>query len=110
MKTINLLLLTGHVGQDPRQVGKVVRFPVATDRVWRDEAGQTKSATDWVTVTVFGGKTSQFVLDQVRKGQAVSIQAHVAESSYEKYGSTHYATDVIADRVDLLGGSSESTA
>lgn len=110
MKAINLFLLTGNVGQDPRQVGKVVRFPVATDRMWRDETGQPKSATSWVTVTVFAGKTSQYVLDHVRKGDAVSIQAHIAESSYEKNGSTHYATDVIVDRLDLLRGSSESAA
>lgn len=102
MHTTNLLFLTGNVGQEPRQVGRAVKLSVATNRSWRDQKGERKSVTDWVSVTIFAGKTAEFVLSHVRKGDAVSIQAHVADSSYDKDGRTHYSTDVIVDRLDLL--------
>lgn len=108
MRTINLLIVIGNVGQDPRQVGRATKLNVATNRSWRDTSGERKTATDWVTVTCFG-RTGEYVIGNVRKGDVVSIQAHVADSSYERDGLTHYSTDVIADRLDLVasrGGAS----
>lgn len=102
MRTTNLLLLIGNVGQEPRQVGKAIKLSVATNRSWKDASGQHKAVTDWVTVTLFAGKMADFVRDQVHKGDVVSVQAHVAESSYERDGKTHYGMDVIADRLDLI--------
>lgn len=110
MRTTNLLLLIGNVGQEPKQIGRAVKLSVATNRSWKNADGLRKTVTDWVTVTFFAGKTAEFVIDQIHKGDVVSIQAHVAESSYERDGKTHYGMDVIADRVDLItsrGGASE---
>ena len=109
MRTTNLLILIGNVGQEPRQVGRTVKLAVATDRAWTDAGGERKSATDWVTVTFFEGRTAEFVRDQVHKGDVVSIQGRIAESSYERDGRTHYGMDVIANQIDLIasrGGAS----
>lgn len=109
MRTTNLLILIGNVGQEPRQVGRTVKLSVATDRSWTDGAGERKNVTDWVTVTFFDGKTAAFVRDQVHKGDVVSIQGRIAESSYERDGRSHYGMDVIANQIDLVasrGGAS----
>lgn len=109
MRTTNLFILIGRLGQEPRQVGRAVKLNVATDRFWRDADGQRKQATDWVTATCFG-RIGEYVLANARAGQGVSIHAHVAEGSYVKDGITHYSTDVIVDRLDIIashGGPSE---
>lgn len=110
MNTTNLLILIGNIGQDPRQVGSTVKLSVATNRSWSDQNGQRKTATDWVTVTIFGGKTADFVLENVRKGDVVSIKARVADGSYERDGNRHFSTDVIAETVDLITPRAASAA
>lgn len=101
MRTTNLFILIGRLGQDPKQVGRAVKINVATDRSWRDAEGQRKTATDWVTVTCFD-RIGEYVLANARKGQGVSIHARVADHSYDRDGRTHYTTDVIAERLDII--------
>lgn len=102
MRTTNLLILRGRVGQAPKAFGKVARVSVATDRSWTDAAGQRQTATDWVTVTLLNEKIAAWALANLCKGDAVCAECRVADGSYKRDGETVYTTDVIASAFHKL--------
>ena len=102
MRSTNHLFLRGHVGQTPKKVGKVAKVSVATNRTWYDDDNKKKEQTDWVTVTILSEKIANWVLENVKKGDPVYVEARVAENSYEKDGQKIYTTDIIATVFDSL--------
>jgi single-strand DNA-binding protein len=102
MRTTNLFIVRGYVGQDPKQVGRAAKVSVATNRRFQDDRGEWKEVTDWVTVTILNDATAKWVMANVRKGDPVYAECRVSEGSYEKDGRTIYTTDVIASLFDSL--------
>lgn len=112
MRTTNLFILRGHVGQAPKAFGKTAKVNVATDRVWTDGKGERREETDWVTVTLLNEKVAEWVLSHVGKGDAVCAECRIADGSFkDKAGETVYTTDVIANAFHKLDlGSRDDTA
>lgn len=103
MRTTNLFILRGHVGQAPKAFGKTAKVNVATDRVWTDSKGERKEETDWVTISLLNEKVAEWVLNHVGKGDAVYAECRIADGSYkDKTGETVYTTDVIANAFHKL--------
>ena len=73
----------------------------AVDRPKRD--GQDQGA-DFIRITVWGRQAE--TCDRfLNKGRQVSIQGRIQTGSYkDRSGQTVYTTDVVADRVEFLGG------
>lgn len=99
----NDVRLNGHLGRDPQvfpngEAGKVAKFSVATNRRWRDAAGELQEATDWVPVTAFG-KLAELVEARLSKGSAVAIDGRIRTSRFERDGDTVYNTEVVAERI-----------
>ena len=79
----------------------VATFSIAIDRVQR--AGKEKQ-TDFPRITVFG-KQAENCEKYLTKGRLVGVQGRLQTGSYKnKDGATVYTTDVVADRVEFLGG------
>lgn len=77
------------------------RFTLAVDRPKKD--GEDQGA-DFIRVTVWGrqAETCERYLD---KGRQVAVLGRIQTGSYkDKDGRTVYTTDVVADRVEFLGG------
>jgi single-strand DNA-binding protein len=105
MRTTNLFILRGYVGQEPKAFdnGKIAKVSVATNRSWTDKKSRERiEKTDWVTVTVLNERDAVFVLKNVRKGAPIYAECRVAETSYEKDGKTIYGVDVVANVFDVL--------
>ena len=102
MRTTNLFLLRGRVGQAPKAFGKTAKINVATDRTWIDVKGERKQETDWVTVTLLNEKVAEWALSHVGKGDAVYAECRVADGSYKKGDETVYTTDIIANAFHKL--------
>jgi single-strand DNA-binding protein len=105
MRTTNLFILRGYVGQEPKAFdnGKIAKVSVATNRSWIDKKSRERiEKTDWITVTVLNERDAAFVLKNVRKGAPIYAECRVAETSYEKDGKTIYGMDVVANMFDLL--------
>ena len=81
----------------------VARFNLAVDRPMK------KNEADFISVVCFG-KTAEVVEKYAGKGKQLGITGRIQTGSYEKDGRKVYTTDVIADRVELLGSKSESAA
>ncbi len=103
MASMNLVILIGNVGKDAElrygASGKAqVRFSVATSY-----GSGEKQSTDWHNVTWFGEnaeKASQYVT----KGKQVAIEGRISYRTWDDdQGQKHYMTEIIANRVTLLG-------
>jgi len=85
----------------PESQMAVATFSIAIDRVQR--AGKEKQ-TDFPRITVFG-KQAENCEKYLTKGRLVGVQGRLQTGSYKnKDGATVYTTDVVADRVEFLGG------
>ena len=101
---MNVVTLVGRLTRDPELkegTTSVARFSIAIDR-GKDRDGNDRG-TDFPNVVVFG-KQAENCARYLEKGRQVAIQGRIQTGSYEKDGKKIYTTDVVADRVEFLGG------
>jgi single-strand DNA-binding protein len=108
MGSVNKVILVGNLGADPElrytpSSRAVCNLRIATTEVFKDKSGQKQEKTEWHRVTVWGDQAEN-AHKYLAKGRSVYVEGRLQTRSYEKEGQTHYATDVIADRVVFLGG------
>ena len=104
---MNSVILIGRLARDPElsytpnTQTAVCRFTIAVDRPRRQ--GEDQGA-DFIRITVWGrqGETCDRYLS---KGRQVAVMGRIQTGSYKnREGVTVYTTDVVADRVEFLGG------
>jgi single-strand DNA-binding protein len=109
--SLNRVLLIGNLGRDPEvrftPSGRAVaRFPLATSEVWTDQEGQRQERTEWHNVVVWG-KQAESCGQYLAKGRQVFVEGSIRTRQYDdKDGNKRYITEVIAQRVQFLGGGS----
>lgn len=109
---INKVILVGNVGMDPEvrtlETGvKVARVRLATtERIFNRQTNETTEHTEWHTVTLWRG-LAEVVDKYVRKGSQIYIEGRLRNREWERDGVKHYATEVVADDMKLLGRRSE---
>jgi single-strand DNA-binding protein len=107
--SLNKVLLIGNLGKDPEvrftPGGKAVgRFPLATSETWNDQDGQRQERTEWHNVVVWG-KQAETCGQYLSKGRQVFVEGSIRTRQYDdKDGNRRYMTEVIAQRVQFLGG------
>lgn len=105
---INKVILLGNVGQDPEvrtlETGvKVARLRLATtERIFNRQANETTEHTEWHTITLWRG-LAEVVDKYVRKGSQIYVEGRIRGREWEKDGVKHYAIDIVADDMKLLG-------
>ena len=109
---MNSVILIGRLARDPElsytpntQNAKCI-FTIAVDRPRRN--GEDQGA-DFIRITVWGtqGETCDRYLS---KGRQVAVQGRIQTGSYKnRNGETVYTTDVVAERVEFLGGGNQQT-
>jgi len=110
--SLNTVMLIGNLGKDPevRFTGSgraVARFPLATSEVWNDAEGQRQERTEWHNIVVWG-KQAETCGQYLAKGRQVFIEGSVRSRQYDdKEGNKRYITEIIAQRVQFLGGGGE---
>lgn len=108
MSGVNKVILVGNLGRDPElrytQNGKpVCQLNVATTRQW-GKGDDRKEETEWHRVTVWD-KAAEACNKFLEKGRQVYVEGRLQTRKYEdKEGVTKYATDIIAETVQFLGG------
>uniref|UniRef100_UPI004056D7E7 single-stranded DNA-binding protein n=1 Tax=Alistipes sp. TaxID=1872444 RepID=UPI004056D7E7 len=105
---INKVILVGNVGMDPEvrtlETGvKVARVRLATtERIFNRQTNETTEHTEWHTVTLWRGLAD--VADKyVRKGSQIYVEGSLRTREWEREGVKHYATEIVADEMKLLG-------
>ena len=112
---INKVILVGNVGMDPEvrtlETGvKVARVRLATtERIFNRQTNETTEHTEWHTVTLWRGLAE--VADKyVRKGSQIYVEGSLRNREWERDGVKHYATEIVADEMKLLGRRQEGAA
>ena len=105
---INKVILVGTVGKDPEMNympsgDAIANISVATNDSWKDKnTGEKKEITEWHRV-VFFRQLADIVGKYLRKGQQVYIEGSLKTRSWEKDGQKHYATEIVASDMQMLG-------
>ena len=105
---VNKVILVGNVGLDPEvrtlETGvKVARVRLATsERIFNRQTNETTEHTEWHTVTLWRG-LAEVVDKYVRKGSQLYIEGSLRNREWERDGVKHYATEIVADEMKLLG-------
>jgi len=104
----NKTLLIGNLTNDVEFVGnddgKVhVVLNLATNTYWYAE-GERQQTTDLHRVVAFGPQAQR--VKDLRKGQQVFVEGRSQTRRFEQDNETRFITEVIAERIESLGGKS----
>ena len=104
---MNNVVLIGRLTRDPElsytpnTQTAMCRFTIAVDRPRRQ--GEDQGA-DFIRITVWG-RQAETCDRYLSKGRQVAVLGRIQTGSYKnREGVTVYTTDVVADRVEFLGG------
>jgi single-strand DNA-binding protein len=109
MAGINKAIIVGNLGQDPElrstQGGTAVaNFNLATSDVWTDKnSGEKREHTEWHRIVVWS-KLGETCAKHLKKGRQVYVEGKLQTRSWEQDGVTRYTTEIVADKVQFLGG------
>ncbi len=109
MAAVNKAIILGNLGRDPEvrftQSGRAVaNFPVATTDTWMDQENGRQERTDWHNIVVWG-KQAESCGQYLSKGRQVYVEGRIQTRSYDdRDGNKRYVTEIVAQRVQFLGG------
>lgn len=104
---VNKVILVGNVGKDPEtrylpSGGAVTNVALATSETWKDKnTGQPQEKTEWHRI-VFFNRLAEIVNEYVRKGSKLYIEGRLQTRSWEQDGITRYATEIVANEMQML--------
>ena len=108
MASVNKVILIGNLGRDPEtrympDGGAVTNISIATTETWKDKAGEKQEKTEWHRVAFFG-KLAEIAGEYLKKGSQVYVEGRLQTRKWQdKDGADKYTTEIIADRMQMLG-------
>jgi single-strand DNA-binding protein len=108
MASVNKVILIGNLGRDPETRyttggDAVTNLRIATTETWKDKAGEKQEKTEWHTVVLFG-RQAEIAGEYLKKGRSVYIEGRLQTRKYtDKEGVEKYSTEIVGDRMQLLG-------
>lgn len=109
MASVNKVILVGNLGRDPEMRympsgDALVSFSVATTDSWKDKNGQKQERTEWHRISMFG-KLAEIAGEYLKKGSSVYLEGRLQTRKWQdKDGNERQTTEVVADRMQMLGG------
>ena len=104
-RSLNKIMLIGHVGQDPEikeGTHPMAKFSIATSRKWKGANGEYQEKTEWHNCTAWG-KLVGIIGQWVKKGDLRYVEGRGEYSSTEKDGVKRYWTDINVQELSMLG-------
>ncbi len=112
---LNKAFVFGNLTRDPEMKSlpngnKVTSFSLATNRVYKDQAGNKQEQVEYHNIVVFG-RQAETSAQYLKKGQGVMIEGRIQTRSWDDKtsGEKKYRTEIVADSVQFgpkSGGSS----
>jgi len=112
MASVNKVILLGNLGRDPETRyttggDAVTNLNIATSEQWKDKSGEKQERTEWHRVVLFG-RQAEVAGEYLKKGRSVYIEGRLQTRKYtDKDGVEKYSTEIVADRMQLIGGARE---
>jgi single-strand DNA-binding protein len=87
----------------------VATVSIAVGKQWKGKDGQKQEKTLWVTL-VFWRQLAEIAAKFILKGQQVFVSGELQIRKYQdRDGADRYATEVVCDKMQLLGSKGESS-
>ena len=81
----------------------MANISVATTDSWKDKSGEKQERTEWHRVAFFG-KLAEIAGEYLKKGSQVYVEGRLQTRKWQdKDGQDKYTTEIIADRMQMLG-------
>jgi single-strand DNA-binding protein len=109
MASVNKVIILGNLGRDPETRyttggDAVTNLNIATSEQWKDKSGEKQERTEWHRVVLFG-RQAEIAGEYLKKGRSVYIEGRLQTRKYtDKDGVEKYSTEIVADRMQLIGG------
>ncbi|KQZ26367.1 single-stranded DNA-binding protein [Duganella sp. Root1480D1] len=110
MASVNKVIIVGNLGRDPEirympSGDAIANIAVATSYRSKDRnTGEQKELTEWHRISFFG-RLAEIVGQYLKKGSSVYVEGRLQTRKYtDKDGIEKYATDIIAENMQMLGG------
>jgi single-strand DNA-binding protein len=108
MGSVNKVILVGNLGRDAELKVTPSGFPISTfslattDRR-KDKDSNWTDKTEWHRIKLLG-KQAESLKDYLKKGKQIYVEGRLETRSWDdKDGQKRYTTEIIADRIQLLG-------
>ena len=115
MASVNKVILIGNLGRDPEtrympSGEAVVNIALATTDNWKDKNGEKQERTEWHRVVIFG-KLAEIAAEYLKKGSQVYFEGGLRTRKWtNKEGQDQYTTEIVADKMQMLGSRSGGSA
>ena len=115
MASVNKVILIGNLGRDPEvrympSGDAMVNINLATTDNWRDKNGEKQEKTEWHRVVMFG-KVAEIAGEYLKKGSQAYFEGRLQTRKWtDKEGQERYTTEIVADRMQMLGSRSGGSA
>ncbi|MBU2854561.1 single-stranded DNA-binding protein [Acidithiobacillus ferriphilus] len=111
---LNRVELIARLGKDPEirytTEGKcIANLSAATSESYKDKDGDKKELTEWHRVVAFG-RLAEIIGEYCYKGQLVYIAGKIRTRKWEKDGTDHYTTEIVANEMKMLSKKDGSAA
>jgi single-strand DNA-binding protein len=112
-KSVNKVILVGHLGQDPEvkytpSGVPLAKFSLATNQRYKDKSGEWQDRTEWHHIIAWQ-RLAEIVGEYVSKGSRVYVEGRLQTSSWEdrQSGERKYRTEIVTEDLVLLGARNE---
>ncbi len=110
MKSVNKVILIGHLGKDPEvkytpQGTPVAKFSLATNERYKDKSGEWQDRTEWHNITAWQ-RLAEIAGEYLKKGSQVYVEGRLRTDSWDdkESGQKKYRTEIVVNDMVLLGG------
>jgi single-strand DNA-binding protein len=110
MASVNKVILIGNLGADPEtrylpSGDAVTNIRIATTENWKDKGGEKQEHTEWHRIAFFG-RLAEIAGEYLKKGSPVYVAGRIRTRKWQdkESGQDRYSTEIVADRMQLLGG------
>ncbi|MDD2751015.1 single-stranded DNA-binding protein [Acidithiobacillus sp.] len=106
--SVNRVIVLGHLGRDPEMRyqpsgAAIANFSIATTETFKDREGNKQERTEWHRIVLFG-RTAEIAGEYLRKGSMAYVEGRLQTRKWEdKDGQDRYTTEIIGDRMQLIG-------
>jgi len=112
---LNKVVIIGNLCKDPElrytpSGAAVCNLRLASNRVWKDKAGEKKEDVCFMTVVVWG-KRGENCAQQLKKGSSILVDGRLQSRSWDGAdGKKQYATEIVAENIQFLNRTKEGTS
>ena len=113
MAGVNKVILVGNLGKDPEVKHldsgiAVANFSLATTESYTNKQGERVNQTEWHNIVLWRG-LADVAEKYLKKGNSIYVEGKISTRKWEdKEGNTRYSTDIIADKMTMLGSKSDN--